>query len=149
MKGCFSLHLWAIHYSRGPPKSFVVCLTPKSNNHSLYYVLFFPLLLLTLYFLKYEKTEFDRLDTILCGGFFVCVCFGCDIFGPEHKKYTHTKDKFPTSDFILLLGVISFYLQIHFRNKTKKIETKIACKYSFFKKTPKGAFTYDVWFLGR
>ena len=106
-----------------------------------------------LYFLKYEMTEFDQLDSILCG-FFVCVCLFWlwhiwSRIVPNRKKYTHTKDKFPTSDFILLLGVMSFYLQIHFWNKTKKIETKIACKYSFFKKTPKGAFTYDVRFLGR
>ena len=38
MKGSFSLNLWAIHYSRGHPKSFLFYITPKSNNHSIYYV---------------------------------------------------------------------------------------------------------------
>ena len=110
MKGSFSLHLWAIHYSRGPPKKISVCITPKSSNHSLYYIIyFFPL---TLYFLKYEMTEFDRLDSILCG-FFLCVCLFWlwhiwSRIVPNRKKYTHTKDKFPTSDFILLFVVISF-----------------------------------------
>ena len=66
MKGSFSLNLWAIHYSRGPPKSFLFYITPKSNNHSIYYVGNIDLVLS-------QAWKFDRLDTISLLFLWVCV----------------------------------------------------------------------------